>query len=255
MPDHMRMTHARAVISNHACCRSKPPALCAPTNDRSGVRTNNSPPDTLAALPNAPAAAHKLARRHNTFTPPQFFKTVSALASRRGRPVGDLAALASDLGLDAAVVLHQKWSSLSVSLLGLLLLAPWHVLVPPRSTLTLGTHVSLHSDIQGGQAQRVSLAIAVALKPAVLLLDEPTSALDADSARRAEAVLSKCGAALVWVTHDDAQPARVGGRQLALPGGEVTWAGDTGGGASDAAAAAAAAAARLPEQVEVAIGG
>lgn len=239
----MRMTHARAVISNHACCRSKPPALCAPTNDRSGVRTNNSPPDTLAALPNAPAAAHKLARRHNTFTPPQFFKTVSALASRRGRPVGDLAALASDLGLDAAVVLHQKWSSLSVSLLGLLLLAPWHVLVPPRSTLTLGTHVSLHSDIQGGQAQRVSLAIAVALQPAVLLLDEPTSALDAASAEQTEAALAACGAALLWVTHDGGQPARVGGRVLSLGGG-----GGVGGGGVEVGGSAAAGA------VEVRVG-
>ena len=30
-------------------------------------------------------------------------------------------------------------------------------------------------------------------------------------------VLRSCGAALVWVSHDDAQPSRVGGRVLQLP--------------------------------------
>ena len=71
--------------------------------------------------------------------------------------------------------------------------------------------------VQGGQAQRVTLAICLALKPEVLLLDEPTSALDSESAQRAEQVLKDSGAALIWVTHDDSQPARVGGRVVVLP--------------------------------------
>lgn len=71
--------------------------------------------------------------------------------------------------------------------------------------------------LQGGEAQRVLLAISLALKPQFILLDEVTSALDHESALKAEKVLKECGAALIWVTHDDQQPARVGGRILHLP--------------------------------------
>ena len=46
---------------------------------------------------------------------------------------------------------------------------------------------------------------------------EPTSALDQDSVRKAERVLKESGAGLIWVTHDDTQPLRVGGRVLSLP--------------------------------------
>ncbi len=65
------------------------------------------------------------------------------------------------------------------------------------------------------------IAVAVALKPPILLLDEPTSALDPESAKLAEAVLKACGSACVWVSHDPAQPGRVGGRVLELPAGDT----------------------------------
>lgn len=42
--------------------------------------------------------------------------------------------------------------------------------------------------------------------------------------RRVEAVLKGCGAALVWVSHDPGQPARVGGRVLNLPLGHESGA-------------------------------
>ena len=71
--------------------------------------------------------------------------------------------------------------------------------------------------MQGGEAQRVLLAVALALKPQFVLLDEVTSALDHESAIKTEKVLKDSGAALIWVTHDDSQPARVGGRILQLP--------------------------------------
>lgn len=77
-------------------------------------------------------------------------------------------------------------------------------------------HVSL---LQGGQAQRVQIAIAVALNPIFLLLDEPTSALDPESTRRVERLLKGSGCGLIWVSHDPYQPNRVGGQVLDLPGG------------------------------------
>ncbi|KAK9785516.1 hypothetical protein WJX73_009532 [Symbiochloris irregularis] len=103
------------------------------------------------------------------------------LSAQRRRPRGDLPALIHDLGLEQPV-LNQPWSELS-----------------------------------GGQAQRIILAIFLALKPSFLLLDEPTSALDLVSTTKVERVLKASGAGLVWVTHDDAQPVRVSGRLLQLP--------------------------------------
>ena len=71
--------------------------------------------------------------------------------------------------------------------------------------------------VQGGQAQRVTLAICLALKPSFLLLDEPTSALDHEAAVRVERLLRESKAACIWVTHEDAQVGRIGGRALQLP--------------------------------------
>jgi peptide/nickel transport system ATP-binding protein len=68
-------------------------------------------------------------------------------------------------------------------------------------------------EISGGQAQRVALALALACRPAVLLVDEPTAALDNLAQMQAITVLQTTCAArevdLVFVTHDLALAARV----------------------------------------------
>ncbi len=96
-------------------------------------------------------------------------------------------------------------------------------MISPRCQLLLSAthlnHCAPRPGLQGGQAQRVALAIAIALCPCFLLLDEPTSACDPVSTRQVEQVLQQCGAGLIWVTHDPEQPLRVGGRSLELPRG------------------------------------
>src|SRR5437764_4361945 len=76
-----------------------------------------------------------------------------------------------------------------------------------------------------GEQQRVMLARALALEPNVLLLDEPTAALDERSRDAVERTLldlhARLSAALIVVTHDQAQARRLGERVLVLDGGRI----------------------------------
>jgi putative ABC transport system ATP-binding protein len=80
-------------------------------------------------------------------------------------------------------------------------------------------------QLSGGEAQRVSIARAVANEPAVLLLDEPTSALDPRAKREIEALVLEVvrarGLTCVIITHDLAQAARIATRVLELEAGRV----------------------------------
>jgi len=79
--------------------------------------------------------------------------------------------------------------------------------------------------LSGGEAQRVSLARALATSPAVLLLDEPTSSLDEVAKNEVEKLILKVvrqnGLTCVIVSHDLAQAARVADRVMALRNGRV----------------------------------
>ena len=82
------------------------------------------------------------------------------------------------------------------------------------------------SNLSGGEAQRVSLARAMANDPVVLLLDEPTSALDETSKLTVESlihsVVRKSQLTCVIVTHDTQQARRFADRVLMLDHGRVT---------------------------------
>ena len=126
----------------------------------------------------------------------EFFNQSRSFASRKPRiQPDDPVSIAADWGLPPRIW-HEEWSQAS-----------------------------------GGEAQRAMLAIAVSLKPDILLLDEPTSysllpfyvrKADWDSALDEEAVLlvektfQDRKLALLWVTHSDEQERRVAVRTIHL---------------------------------------
>lgn len=81
------------------------------------------------------------------------------------------------------------------------------------------------ATLSGGEAQRISIARALANEPEVLLLDEPTSALDETSKHGVESLLATVvrerHATCVWVTHDLAQARRVADLVLRLEAGQA----------------------------------
>lgn len=78
--------------------------------------------------------------------------------------------------------------------------------------------------LSGGEKQRLALARAWALSPAVLFLDEPTSALDPAAIKEVEAAVQEFhqrGTRIVMTTHDLHQARRLAGDVLFLAGGQL----------------------------------
>jgi putative ABC transport system ATP-binding protein len=87
------------------------------------------------------------------------------------------------------------------------------------------------SSLSGGEAQRVSLARALANAPEALLLDEPTSALDEVSARAIEelvlGIIRERQMTCVIITHNMLQAARIADRAMVLEAGNLVAIGPT----------------------------
>lgn len=78
-----------------------------------------------------------------------------------------------------------------------------------------------------GQRQRVAVAGALAMRPAVLLCDEPTAMLDAEGRRDVMGILQqvhKEGTAVVLVTHD-MEEALIADRMVVIEGGKIAMRG------------------------------
>ncbi|WP_159883280.1 nickel ABC transporter ATP-binding protein NikE [Paenibacillus puerhi] len=86
-------------------------------------------------------------------------------------------------------------------------------------------------QLSGGMCQRVCLALALSLKPSVLIADEPTSALDTVSQREVldclERMQRELGLTVLLITHDIAVARAVSHRVMVLRRGVIEEEGDT----------------------------
>ncbi|WP_342771447.1 ABC transporter ATP-binding protein [Paenibacillus sambharensis] len=85
------------------------------------------------------------------------------------------------------------------------------------------------SQLSGGQLQRVSIAIALLLKPDLLIADEPTTALDSVSSFRVLELLSRLqketGCAILFITHDLRHVKKYADRIAVMKDGRIIEAG------------------------------
>jgi len=82
------------------------------------------------------------------------------------------------------------------------------------------------SRLSSGERQRLALLRLLENRPSLLLLDEPTSNLDETNSARVEELIQsyrkETGAAVLWVSHQKAQLARVADRILNMSDGRLS---------------------------------
>jgi len=97
----------------------------------------------------------------------------------------------------------------------------------PASRFPMGRYPH---NLSGGQRQRVAIAIAIALRPKLLIADEPTTALDVTTQSEILALfrqlVSDDGIGLILVTHDLAVIAQTAERVAVMKDGAIVDQGD-----------------------------
>src|SRR5690606_14505640 len=85
--------------------------------------------------------------------------------------------------------------------------------------------------LSGGQRQRVVIAMAIALRPRLLIADEPTTALDvttqAQILKLLQRLVDEDGMGMILITHDLAVVADSADKVAIMRHGEVVEAGET----------------------------
>lgn len=80
-------------------------------------------------------------------------------------------------------------------------------------------------QLSGGMCQRICIALALCLKPAILIADEPTSALDVVSQKEMldllERIKNSFNLSILLVTHDITVAHKAGGRVIVLDNGVI----------------------------------
>ena len=96
----------------------------------------------------------------------------------------------------------------------------------PRFPLSLYPH-----ELSGGQRQRVAIALAIALRPALLIADEPTTALDVTTQAQIldllRGLVEEERMSLLLITHDLAVIANLAGRTAVMKSGRIVEQGPT----------------------------
>ncbi|MGJ6979087.1 ABC transporter ATP-binding protein [Aestuariimicrobium soli] len=89
---------------------------------------------------------------------------------------------------------------------------------------------SFESQLSGGMKQRVAIAVALLLKPSLLILDEPTTALDVLNQRMVIEILKDLhrdlGLTIIFVTHDLAVVAELATKVAVMYAGRLVEVGE-----------------------------